>query len=121
MNIRQRLLRVAAAWVALLLFMALLKPQSLPVIVLIIPFVLLFAALFTLWDLVLVLWVRYVAHNATGNLHRHLGVMISMGVVLVLVLQSLGQLTLRDVITLMAVMTLGYIYAARNRFSVSRH
>ncbi|HSX06098.1 MAG TPA: hypothetical protein VLG92_00035 [Candidatus Saccharimonadia bacterium] len=121
MNIRQLLMRVTAAWAALLLFMTLFRPQSLPVVGLIVPFVLLFFALFTLWELIMALRVQYVSGVVHGNVHRRLGAAVCLGVVLLLVLQSLGQLTVRDVITLLAVMLLGYLYLARNQFSVPKH
>ncbi len=121
MNIRQKILRAIAAWAVLLLFMAFLQPQRLPVVVLIVPFVLLFAAFFALWDLVAALQIKYVSRMATGSLHRRLGATISMSVVLLLVLQSLGQLTMRDVVTLLAAVLIGYLYLARNRFGTSKH
>jgi len=102
-------------------FMTIFRPQTLPVIGLIVPFVLLFAALFSLWDLMMALWARYVSRESPANLHRYLGFVLCAGCVLLLVLQSLGQLTVRDVVTLVAVMILSYLYLVRNRFTLPKH
>jgi len=116
---RQRIVHTVTAWAALLLFMALFRPQHLPVEGLIVPFLLLFAALYSLWNLSIALRVRYGQNTALP--HKHLGAVLCVGVVLLIVLQSLGQLTLRDVITLIAVISLGYLYLARSQFSAPKH
>jgi len=120
MHMRKKITRVVGTWAVLLLFMGLSQPQNLPVIGLIVPFVLLFAAFFAVWDLAMVLRIRFLLRTETGNAHRQLGFVVCMSGVLLLILQSLGQLTVRDVITLAAIILLGYVYLARNRFSVPK-
>lgn len=115
---RQRIVHTVTAWAVLLLFMALFQPQHLPVEGLIIPFLLLFGALYSLWNLMAALRVRYGQHTTLS--HKHLGAVLCVGIVLLLVLQSLGQLTLRDIITLIAAASLGYLYLARSQFSAPK-
>lgn len=119
MRLQQHIARTTAAWSFLLAFMVLFRPQSLPVVGLIIPFVLLFGALYASWNLFGALRARYVGASGRLPSRKHLGVAVCMCVVLLVVLQSLGQLTLRDVFTLAAIVTLGYMYLARSRFSAS--
>lgn len=113
MHIKRQFLRTALAWGGLLAFMALFQPSKLPVVLLIVPFVLLFAAFYTLWNLLNLLRVRYFARQ-TWQPSRRLGVAVCLTGVLLMVLQSLGQLTLRDVLTILALLLLGYAYVARN-------
>jgi len=96
--------------------MGLSNPSGLPVVVLIVPFVLLFVALYTLWMLLGEVKVRYFAR---GRPRQRLGMAVCASVVLLIVLQSLGQLTLRDVLTVAAIITVGYLYLARMRSTVS--
>ena len=113
MKLKQQILRTFAAWGALLLFMILFEPTKLPVVVLIVPFILLFSALYTLWNLVNMLRMRFFTKQ-TWQPSRRLGLSLCLSTVLLLVLQSLGQLTFRDVITVLAIVVLGYVYMARN-------
>lgn len=121
MKIRQKLIRLFGTWIILLIFLGLFRPQNLPVVVLIVPFMLLFAALYTAWDLAVALRIRFLLHAESGNMHRQLGFAICMSAVLLLILQSLGQLSTRDVVTLVAIVSLGYVYLVRNKFGVQKH
>jgi hypothetical protein len=120
MNIRPQLVRTVVAWIALGVFMVLLQPTSLPVVVLIVPFILLFVALYNLWILLSLARSRYIARAAAAQPHKQLGVMVCLCAVLLLVLQSLGQLTLRDAVTVAAILVIGYIYVRRSRFSLPK-
>lgn len=111
MNIRQQIVQTCLAWVILGAFLALLNPGGLPVVLLIVPFLLLFAALYLSWRLIRCIRVTYFAYDGTS--HRHLGTVVCATIVLLLVLQSLGQLSLRDVITVGAIIGLGYVYVGR--------
>jgi len=113
MDLRRQLIRMGTAWSALGAFMMLFQPQKLPVVILIVPFLLLFLAFYSLWGLLYALRARFSANN-TGPPSKRLGVAICTTAVFLIVLQSLGQLTLRDVITILTIVLLGYAYVARN-------
>jgi hypothetical protein len=95
--------------------MVLFQPDKLPVVLLIVPFVLLFAALYSTWNLGIVVKGRLYDKTETIRPRRRLGAAICASIVLLVVLQSLGQLTVRDVATLFAILVLGYFFLARNR------
>jgi hypothetical protein len=120
MNLKQQLVRSAAAWGTLLAFMGLLKPDRLPVVVLILPFVLVYVAFYSTWRLFGLVRARYFVKDGEWKPHRQLGMAICGSMVLLLVLQSLGQLSLRDVITLLAIVLLGYLYLTRSRFMLGK-
>jgi len=92
--------------------MSISQPAKLPVWGLIIPFILLYFAL------------RYSVRSALEQsgqlkpqvtaLQRWLPVVLAMSGVVVLALQSIGQLTVRDVIAVILVVMLGYFYVHRN-------
>ena len=98
--------------------MMVFRPASLPVVGLIVPFVLLFVALYSTWRLFGHLRAHYLGREEETVAHKHLSTAICIGLVLVVVLQSLGQLSVRDVITLLAIVSLGYVYLGRSRFTV---
>lgn len=112
---KQKILHTLRAWAILIAFMFLFRPEKLPVVVLIVPFVLLFVALYCSWNLFLMIQYRFYRKSETFVPKRRLGVAICISLVLLLVLQSLGQLTMKDVVTLVAIVILGYMYLARTR------
>lgn len=120
MKLKQQFVRTAFAWGALLAFMALFRPSSMPVVGLIIPFVLLYAALYSTWGLFGLLRARYLLRQAERKPHRQLGAALCASGVLLVVLQSLGQLTAKDVVTVLAIVALGYLYLTRSRFTVPK-
>lgn len=113
MKHKQQLIRVGLSWGALLLFMVLTKPAALPVVVLIVPFILLFIALMSLWRLLQAIGAHYLIGRSPKG--ERLGIIACISVVLLLILQSLGQLTLRDSLTVIALATIGYLYIIRSR------
>jgi hypothetical protein len=113
MGLQRHLTRFCIAWAALVTFMMIFQPQKLPVVILIVPFVLLFWALYTLWQLFFAMRIRFTAKE-TGPSTGRLGVAICMTTVFLIILQSLGQLTVRDVLTILAIVLIGYAYVARN-------
>jgi hypothetical protein len=114
MKLRQYILRMGLSWAALAAFMMFLQPSKLPVVVLIVPFLLLFAVFYTTWNLLHAVWWRFFAQQPQKRPSRRLGLAVCVSAVLLMVLQSLGQLSLRDVVTVVAIVTLGYIYLARS-------
>lgn len=104
----------------LVLFMGLFRPDGLPVIVLIVPFGLLFVAFLSLWDLLRGVYRRYFTDGPEAAGPSRLGATVCGSTVLLLILQSLGQLTLRDIGTVIAIVAIGYLYLVRNRPSVAR-
>jgi len=114
MDIRKHLIRTGIAWASLLGFMLLFRPQSLPVILLIVPFVLLFVALMSLWGLIVPLIRRVTGKRGYAG-SRRLRITVCGSLVLLIILQSLGQLTIRDVGTILAIAVLGYLYIGRSR------
>jgi hypothetical protein len=115
MTIKHYILRTAASWIFLLGFMLLTEPQNLPVLLLIVPFVLLFVACSSLWKLVSAIVQHYRLERAAENRARRLRYTVCGGLVVLLVLQSLGQLTVRDVLTIAAIAVIGYLYIGRAR------
>lgn len=114
MKLKQQALRTALTWGILGVFMLVSRPEKLPVVVLIVPFVLLFIALMSLAGLLQALYHRYGTRDRVDHLgRRRLRVTVCISLVLVLVLQSLGQLTLRDVATIVAIAIIGYLYVGR--------
>ena len=101
--------------------MMLYQPQDLPVAGLIVPFVFLFLALYGTWNLLVVLGGRYYNRSGTKNWNKRLGLVFCISAVLLIVLQSLGQLTARDVIMLTMVVVLGYLYLTRSQFNATKH
>ena len=117
---KQEVLKTLGAWTALLSFLVLLRPDKLPVVALIVPFVLLYVALYSLWNLLGRTRVRYFGQAGLPKPRSGLGRVLCMSAVLLLVLQSLGQLTLRDIVTVVAIISLGYLYLTRSKFTVAK-
>jgi hypothetical protein len=114
MRIRHYLLRTVASWILLLAFVLLTHPQNLPVLFFVAPFILLFFALNNLWRLAAAL-VRRLSDRPDKAENRRLRLTACGGAVLFLIMQSLGQLTLRDVCTILAITIIGYLYIGRTR------
>ena len=121
MNLKHQTYKTTLAWAGLLAFMTLFRPNSLPVVVLIVPFILMYLALFSLWRLAGMLRSRYFLRSSVWSPHPRLGMAVCGSFVLLVVLQSLGQLTIRDVVTVTAIVCLGYLYMARSRFVLAKH
>jgi len=115
MNLSRQAKLLIGSWLLLAAFLGLTQPGGLPVVTLIVPFVLLFAALYVLWSFLLQLKIRY---SARGRPHPRLGIAVCVSIVLLLVLQSVGQLTVRDVVIVAALVGLGYLYMGRTILGV---
>jgi hypothetical protein len=110
MGLRRRVVMNIVVWMSLILFTAISAPDKLPVVILIVPFVLLFMGCYGLWGILQDVRVRYFSGSRSS---RRLGVAVCLSVVLLIVLQSVGQLALRDVITVAAIVVIGYLYVGR--------
>jgi hypothetical protein len=93
--------------IILLLFLLVTNPQSLPSISLVIPFVLLFIAI--------VCGLSYLLGliGLSSRSRLRFGLLGGSVPVVLLVLQSLGQLTLRDVLVILALFVTAYFYVSR--------
>jgi len=104
--------KAAVSWIALVAFISLSKPANLPSWGLIVPFILLYFAMrFTVG----------LAVETKGQVNPHfhavvrwLPVVVALSVVVILALQSIGQLSTRDVIAVVLLVLLGYFYVHRN-------
>lgn len=114
MKYKQYLIQAAIFWTLLLVLMITTKPASLPVVVLMLPFIVLFLALMSSWKLLRSLRGHTIGRKEHPKGER-LGFVVSLSLVLLLVLQSLGQLTLRDGATVVALAVIGYLYMLRSR------
>lgn len=106
---------MVGAWLVLALFMVATQPSKLPVVGLIVPFALLYMSLYHTWRLMSGLRLRYILADPERAPGRRVAIVVCLSVVLLIVLESLGQLTVRDVSTIGAIFALGYLYIARNR------
>jgi hypothetical protein len=90
-----------------LLIMVSTNPTKLPSIMLVVPFVLLFVALS------LGLYALLRSQSATKAKSIRISMMGAGFPMLMLVMQSLGQLTIRDLLTIVALFGIAYFYTAR--------
>ena len=115
MNIRTQSIHTVVTGVPLLLFFTLLNPNRLPVFLLVVPFALLFLFLYNVSLLLASFGLRL--RGKTGEVAsgiKRFSKMLSGFVVILAILGSVGQLTLRDVTTLVLIMAIGYFYMARS-------
>lgn len=91
----------------LLVYLLSMNPGELPSVLLIVPFALLFIVIF----LVVASIVGH--YGVTGPKRIRLSVVIAIAPALLLVLQSLGQLTVRDTVAMFALFGVTYFYIVR--------
>lgn len=113
MNIKNRIIKTIISLALLIVVLVSLNPNKVPVVFVILPFVLIFFTTLNLWQLMLSLKNRGKEENAEFN--KQTSVAAGLLVTLIVVLQSIGQLTLRDVGTLLLLFVLGYFYIVRMR------
>ncbi|HEX8763008.1 MAG TPA: hypothetical protein VF733_04610 [Candidatus Saccharimonadales bacterium] len=97
--------------IALVLLFFVVDPARVPAFVLVVPFLLLFASLFSV---MLFLFDKKGMERRRGV--RLAGLCAALPILL-LVLQSIGQLTLRDVLTVTVLFGLSFFYIARSTVS----
>lgn len=94
-------------------FMLFTDPQKLPIVWLLLPFVLLFLALYLTAKFVLV----NVRKNSTNKNNTVIASIIAGAPCLVLLLDSVNQLTVRDVFLIIVLAIFGMFYAGRIKIS----
>ena len=118
-----RILRSVALYLFVILLLMVTSPKNIPSVLLIVPFVLLFVANF--------MTVTVILDRINGRINapsarvyfsrpRMIAVLIAGFPVLLLVLQSIGQLTVRDTLTACVIFILAYFYIVKSssvRFS----
>lgn len=106
-------IKAVVLWLALVLFMSVSHPAKLPTVGLILPFIILYAAV-----LHTVEWlIEYMGKTRLPTVsaaRRRIPPIVTTAVVLVVALQSIGQLTVRDALAVFLVVALGYFYLYRN-------
>ena len=115
MQLKRYSIETAAAWIALSGWLLLLSPKHTPIYLVIVPFFLLYIALYRLWLVAGCLWRRLTGLNEqAGRPMRQLGKLVSLFICFLAVLSSLGQLVARDVVTLFLLFAVGYFYVVRS-------
>lgn len=97
----------AISSIILLLLLLTTNPQKLPSALLVVPFVLLFVVIASGIPAMLG------AYGFTGQKVAKIGATVAAVPVLLLVLQSLGQLTVRDTLAVFMLFSLAYFYMSR--------
>lgn len=112
-NMRTHLIKSLLYGGALLFLMVMTDPSSMPVYVFAVPFLLLFAFLYHGITATINYFVSFEPAR-THNPHRKAILGVALGLTAFLALQSIGQLTARDVITVFIVGLIGYFYVSKN-------
>lgn len=104
--LRKRLI-VVLVFAGLLIWLALVNPASSSPVLLLVPFILLFVLFYSLID-----WlIQSLAISNKSNRRQSAVVwLLSLIADVILVLSSLGQLELKDLLTLLALVVVGLIY-----------
>jgi hypothetical protein len=105
---KQSLKVIIICLVALTVLLCTTQPHSLPSIVLIAPFIVMFVGLM----FIVAVLLAWKSGKVTAH-HVRLGAITATLPILLLILQSIGQLTVRDVATTGVLFVLGYFYMAR--------
>jgi hypothetical protein len=109
----RRPIKVLLVWLALFIWLALTNPQKLPIVLLIVPFSLLFAAIFLTSSLVM---RRFLPRLGRGKRRLAAGCLAGLPT-FILILSSVNQLTWRDVALIAFLSIFLLFYASRARFS----
>ncbi len=109
----KKLIILVLVWVSLLLWLSLTDPRKLPIVLLMVPFVLLFAAIFLTVSLVI---SRFIPKVSSVK-RRTVASSVAGLPCFLLVLSSVNQLTWRDVALIAFLSIFLLFYASRARFS----
>lgn len=112
MHTKTQFTRTLVSWVALSGWLLLVNPSNLPVILLVVPFVLVYLALYQSLMLISAAWSLSNRTSPGPTAGSQRAKLLSTFLSLLLVLGSLGQLVFRDVVTLFLLVIVGYFYLA---------
>ena len=96
-------------WGMLSLFLTLTHPSRLPVFLLVVPFILLLLALYSSWG------IFFVSKKRETSYLKLLGITVSLITVLCVGLESIGELTKKDFLTVLIFAAVAYFYIVRTR------
>ncbi len=116
MNMQKEAAKTGILWGALIVFMLLTRPAGLPVYVLFVPFVALGFGVYSLWRLLVVVYTRAGSKGqaALTRKQRAAGIAISLLSVVIIGLQSIGEMAPRDIVTVTLLAFGAYFYFVRN-------
>lgn len=115
MKLKQQFGKAVISWAAFILLCVLVRPSSLPIIILVVPFVLLYFAIYNTWLAAALLWGWASGNREEPVRRRQLAAAVSSYLVLLVIMGSLGQLKGRDVLTLGLIFGIAYFYLVRWR------
>lgn len=100
------------SWLFLLIFLVSTNPAKLPVSFVVVPFVLLGSGLWFGWS---VICSRLFKNTQKGlaRVFRQIGHIVAVSITFCLALQSIGQLSIRDIVAVVLTCSLGYFYVHR--------
>ena len=115
MNMRKEAIRTTLIWGTLLILMLFTRPASLPVYLLSLPFVILGFGIYNLWRLLMMVYARAGKNQIVlSRRQRAAGIAISLLSVVIIGLQSIGEMSFRDIITVTLFALGAYFYFVRN-------
>lgn len=107
-------IRAGILWLILLAFMSLTRPYTLPVSVLIVPFIVSGLALFMSWRAMTGLYYKNKQGKYDARRVNLLGAIVSAVLVFALGLESLGELTPKDFFVIVLFGAVAYFYMVRS-------
>lgn len=114
MNRKREVITTVAAWAAFGGWLLFTEPTTMPVYFLFVPFALLGFAVYRLWKLLVLLNLSRKANDGISRKQRAAGITLGVGVVVLIGMQSLGELTARDLVTVVLFALVFYFYLVRN-------
>lgn len=108
-----------SAWFILVVFLLVTNPTKIPVSLIVVPFGVLMVALWYSWSFICDQLFGQKQHQF-GVVVRHFGHMLAIATTVCLALQSIGQLSVRDILAVLLVCILGFFYVHRMAGSKNR-
>jgi hypothetical protein len=113
MTLKTQFGKTLVAWLPLFVLCLLVSPAKLPIVLLVVPFILLFVAFYNTWQLLALLWQWASGEQKDPPRRKQLAATVSGFVVLLALLGSLGQLGPKDVLTFGLIFVVAYFYVVR--------
>lgn len=104
---------LAVAVCALIFFVNAFSPSGIPTVFYIVPFMFMFVGVFSFVMLLGVFLSRLQIVSISRSLLKRLSTLVSLYVIFLVLLKSIGQLTTRDVVIGLILITLLYVYFDR--------